>query len=147
MHDHQIGFGELPWILGWLVAVGVLFWFALRIPLQTSLSPWLDRVYNVLVIAAIIATLALANFALSRHHMHFDLTRGKKFTPSKKAMDVVRHLQQPVRLTYLYRAEDERGRRAQGIVELMGRLNGLLSVVKPRKLGDIRSGDKASGLC
>ena len=128
MHDHQIGFGELPWILGWLFAVGVLFWFALRIPLQTSLSPWLDRVFNVLVIAAIIATLALANFALSRHHLHFDLTREKKFTPSKKAMDVVSHLQQPVRLTYLYRAEDERGRRAQGIVELMGRLNGLLSV-------------------
>ncbi|MGI9423965.1 MAG: GldG family protein [Hyphomicrobiaceae bacterium] len=128
MHEHQIGFGELPWILGWLVTVAVLFWFALRIPLQTSLSPWLDRIYGVVVIGAIIATLALANFALSRHHMHFDLTREKKFTPSKKAMDVVRRLQRPVRLTYFYQAEDQRGRRAQGIVELMGRLNGLLNV-------------------
>ena len=102
MHTHQFTFGELPWILGWLVAIGVLFWFALRVPLQTKLPRWLDRLFNGGVIVAIIATLALANGALSRHHLHFDLTREKQFTPSKKALDVVGRLRQPVKLTYLY---------------------------------------------
>lgn len=128
MHTHQIGWSELPWIIGWLVAIAVLFWFALRIPLQTRLSPWLDRLYGTLVIVGIVGTLALANVALSRHHMHFDLTRGKQFTPSKKALDVVRGLQQPVQLTYLYQSEDARGQRTKDIVELMGRVNGLLKV-------------------
>jgi len=112
-----------------LIAVAVLFWFALRIPLHTKLPRWLDRLYGVGVIVAIIATLALANVALSRHHMHFDLTREKKFTPSQKALDVVKRLRQPVKLTYLYRNDDERGRRARDVVQLMGRSNGLLKVV------------------
>ncbi|MGI9523316.1 MAG: GldG family protein [Hyphomicrobiaceae bacterium] len=127
--DHvHVGLGELPWILGWVVAVGVLFWFALRIPLQTKLPRWLDRIFGAGVIVAIIATLALANFALSRHHMYFDLTREKKFTPSRKALEVVSRLQRPVKLTYLYQSDDERGRRARDIVELMGRRNALLQV-------------------
>jgi hypothetical protein len=119
---------NLNWFLGWLVAVAVLFWFGLRLPLQTRLSRLGSRIYTAGVIVAIFALAVLANVALSLHNVHFDLTREKIFTPSARALEVVDRLSRPVKLTYFYQGEDQKGRRAKDIVEMMGRRNPLLKV-------------------
>lgn len=128
MHHHFETLHELPWIAGWLVAMAVVFWFAIRLPLQIRAPRVVTWLYGGVVLVGFAAVLLLANAALNVHHVHFDLTREQTFTPSEKALDVVRQLKQPVRLSYFYRADDERGLRAQKIIELMGRTNALLNV-------------------
>jgi len=124
----QFELAKLPWFGGWLIAVGVLFWLAARLPLQTTLPRIGARLYNAGVIIAIVAGLVLANAALSPYDIHFDLTREKIHTPSQRALDVVDGLSEPVRLTYLFKGNDARARRAKDIVELMGRRSQLLHV-------------------
>lgn len=119
---------KLPWFIGWLIAVGALYLTALRIPLQSRLPRFVARAYDVGVIIAFVAVLILANAALAPHDIHFDLTREKIHTPAKHALDVVDRLSTPVKLTYLYKDDDQSGRRARDIVELMGRRNTLLQV-------------------
>ena len=119
---------NLLWFLGWLIAVAVLFTLALRLPLQTRLRRWGARLYVAAVIAASVAVVVLANFSLSLHDVHLDLTREKVFTPSSRALDVVDRLQRPVKLTYFYQGGDQSARRAKEIVEVMGRRNSLLQV-------------------
>jgi hypothetical protein len=126
MDRHQLT--NLAWFLGWLVAVAMLFWCALRLPLQTRLARLAARLYTSGVIVAIFAVAVLANVALSLHDVHFDLTREKVFTPSQRALEVVDRLRRPVQLTYFYQGEDPRGRRAKDMVEMMGRRNRLLGV-------------------
>lgn len=130
MHEAHTAFShETWWLIGWLVAVAVLFAFAVALPLKVRRSGAVSLVYSVGIIAGFAAVLVVANMALDRHHVHFDLTREKIYTPSPRAMQVMRDLGQPVKLAYFYRADDERGRRAKMIVELMGDLNPLLEVV------------------
>lgn len=119
---------NLIWFLGWLVAVGTLFALALRLPLQTRLSALGSRIYGAIVIVLIFALAALANFALSLHDAHIDLTREEVFTPSQQALEVVDRLSRPVRLTYFFHSQDPNGRRAKDIMEVMGRRNPLLEV-------------------
>lgn len=129
--EHGLGQQEainLLWFLGWLAAVAVLFAFALRLPLQTRLRPLGARFYAAGVIAVSVAIALLANFALSLHDVHLDLTREKVFTPAARALEVVDSLRRPVNLTYFYQGQDQNARRAKQIVEVMGRRNPLLSV-------------------
>ncbi len=119
---------NLLWFLGWLLAVGMLFVLALRLPLQTRLRRWGARLYIAAVVVASLAVAVLANFSLSLHDVHLDLTREKTFTPSARALEVVDRLQQPVKLTYFYQGQDQSARRAKEIVEVMGRRNLLLQV-------------------
>ena len=65
----------LIWFLGWLVAVAGLFALALRLPLQTRLPALAARLYAGAVVVLIFAVAVLANFALSLHDAHLDLTR------------------------------------------------------------------------
>lgn len=127
-HTHALT-SETWWLVGWLVAVGVLFAFAITRPLKVHHSGTVSFLYSVGIIIAFAGVLVLANVALERHHVHFDLTREKIYTPSAQAMAVARNVEQPVRITYFFRADDERGRRASKIVELMGHMNPLLDVV------------------
>lgn len=127
-HTHALT-NETWWLVGWLIAVGVLFAFAVSRPLKVRQSGPVSFLYSAGIIAAFAGVLVLANVALERHHVHFDLTREKIYTPSARAMQVVRDLEQPVEVAYFYRGDDERGRRAKKIVELMGDLNPLLDVV------------------
>ncbi|HEX7954956.1 MAG TPA: hypothetical protein VF523_17980, partial [Burkholderiales bacterium] len=70
---------NLLWFAGWLLAVAVLFVLALRLPLQTRLRRWGARLYIAGVVAASVAVAVLANFSLSLHDVHLDLTREKVF--------------------------------------------------------------------
>jgi hypothetical protein len=76
---------------------------------------------------AVTATLA-ANVALYRHDAHLDFTREQAFTPSREASEVVRGLQEPVQLVYFFQKENAAGRGATTMLDLLGRLNPLLSV-------------------
>ena len=119
---------NLAWFLGWLVAVIVLFLAAQQLPLQTRFKRPLALLYNSGVVVVSFAVVLLANTALSLHDAYIDLTREHVFTPSQQALEVVDQLDQPVKLTYFYQGEDQNGRRARDIVEVMGRRNPLLDV-------------------
>jgi len=116
------------WFAGWLIAVAVLFLLGLRLPLMPRLRRLPSLAYAGAVVAATLCLAALANVALVLHDVHFDLTREGVFTPSKQAETVVDRLRQDVKLTYFYQAQDQAGRRAKDMVEVLGRRNPRLRV-------------------
>ena len=128
MEHGQTDLRAIGWFLGWAVAVAVLFFAGLRLPLQTRFTRGKSLLYTAGVIAAALSLSVLANIALILHDAHIDLTREKLFTPSSQAMAVVDQLQRPVRLTYFYRGQDPEGRRIKDVLEVMGRRNSLLQV-------------------
>ena len=118
----------LFWQAGWLVALGILFFAGLRIPLQTRLTGVRSLLFNAGAVLAAVLVAVLASAALILHDVHIDLTREKTFTPSPQALAVVDQLDRPVRLTYFYRGQDPAGRRVKDVIEVMGRRNALLAV-------------------
>ena len=116
------------WFAGWLVAVAVLFALSLRLPLMPRLRRLPRLAYEGAIVVATIGLAALANVALVLHDVHFDLTREAVFTPSKQAETVVDRLHQDVKLTYFYQGQDQAGRRARDMVEVLGRRNAHLRV-------------------
>jgi hypothetical protein len=116
------------WFAGWLIAVAVLFALGLRLPLMPRLRRLPALAYAGAIVAATLGLAALANVALVLHDVHFDLTREGVFTPSKQAETVVDRLRQDVKLTYFYQAQDQAGRRARDMVEVLGRRNPRLRV-------------------
>jgi hypothetical protein len=116
------------WFAGWLIALTVLFVLGLRLPLQPRLRRLAAVGYVVGIVAATLALAVLANVALVLHDAHFDLTREGVFTPSRQAEDVVDRLHRDVSLTYFYQSQDQAGRRAKDMVEVLGRRNPHLHV-------------------
>ena len=116
------------WFGGWAVALAVLFALGLRLPLQPRLRRLPALGYAVGIVAATFGLVALANVALVLHDAHFDLTREGVFTPSKQAESVVDRLSRDVKLTYFYQSQDQEGRRAKDMVEVLGRRNPRLHV-------------------
>src|SRR5438309_5117246 len=116
------------WFAGWLAALLVLFWLGGRLPLQSRAPRLRALAFAWGTVLAALGVTFLANLALSRHDAHFDLTRERGFTPSPEAEAVVRSLTHEVRLTYFYQAQDEAGRRARHLVEMLGRHSALLHV-------------------
>src|SRR2546430_14549376 len=116
------------WFAGWLAALLVLFWLGTRLPLQSRPPRLRALAFAWGTVLVALGVTFLANLALSRHDAHFDLTRERGFTPSPEAEAVVRSLTHEVRLTYFYQAQDEAGRRARHLVEMLGRHSALLHV-------------------
>ncbi|HWM76645.1 MAG TPA: hypothetical protein VNS56_03625, partial [Methylomirabilota bacterium] len=116
------------WFGGWLVALAVLFALGLRLPLEPRLRRLPALGYVVGIVVATFGIVALANVALVLHDAHFDLTREGVFTPSKQAETVVDRLSRDVKLTYFYQSQDQEGRRAKDMVEVLGRRNPRLHV-------------------
>ena len=116
------------WFAGWLVAVAVLFALSLRLPLMPRLRRLPRLAYEGAIVVAAIGVAVLANVALVLHDVHFDLTREAVFTPSKQAETVVDRLHQDVKLTYFYQGQDQAGRRARDMIEVLGRRNPRLRV-------------------
>jgi len=102
MEHAPIDLSALAWFAGWAVALGVLFFGGLQLPLQTRLTRGRAFLYNASVVVAAALVVVIANVAMVLHDLHVDLTREKVFTPSSQAMAVVERLQQPVRITYFY---------------------------------------------
>jgi hypothetical protein len=116
------------WFAGWLIALAVLFVIGLRVPLQPRVRRLTALGYVAGIVAATLGLAALANVALVLHDAHFDLTREGVFTPSRQAQDVVDRLRRDVQLTYFYQSQDQEGRRAKDMVEVLGRRNPHLRV-------------------
>lgn len=114
------------WFGSVLVALAVLIAAGLRVPIPAA-APTRIAV-RVALSAAAIAAAILANVALYKHDVHFDLTREKAFTPSVEALRIVRDLDRDVELTYFYQGQNPAGRNAKAMVELMGRANARLKV-------------------
>jgi ABC-type uncharacterized transport system len=135
MDEHQIEVSPLLWAAGWLVAMLVLFWAGLQLPLQTRLGRLQNWLYTGGVVVAAFGLFALSNVALTLHDGHIDLTREKLYTPSAAAMRVVEGLGSEVQVTYFYHSQDPAGRRTRDILEVMQRRNPLfrLTAVDPDK--------------
>jgi hypothetical protein len=116
------------WFAGWLIALAVLFVLGLRLPLQPRWGRFATLGYVAGIVAATLGLAVLANVALVLHDAHFDLTREGVFTPSRQAEDVVDRLRRDVTLTYFYQSQDQEGRRAKDMVEVLGRRNPHLRV-------------------
>jgi hypothetical protein len=116
------------WFGGWLVALAVLLGLGLRLPLQPRLRRLPALGYVIGIVVATLGLAALANVALVLHDAHFDLTREGVFTPAKQAENVVDRLSRDVKLTYFYQSQDQEGRRAKEMVEVLGRRNPRLHV-------------------
>src|SRR6516165_3822378 len=114
------------WFFGVIGALLVLFTAGLRLPVPAAgLARWPAR---AAIVGAAVAVAILANMALYRHDLQFDLTREQAFTPSAEAQEIVRGLNQPVQLTYFYQKQDPAGRGVATIVQLLARLNPRLEV-------------------
>jgi hypothetical protein len=74
------------------------------------------------------AAVLLANMALYRHDVHFDVTSSHAYTPSVEARRVIQSLPRDVDLTYFYQKQDPAGRAAKRMVEIMGRTSPHLHV-------------------
>lgn len=115
--------------LAFTVVVGtlvLLFAAGLRIPLGRAGWPrWLSR---VAVVGAAVGVTVLANAALFRHDLHFDVTASKAFTPSDDAERVARALTTDVDVTYFYQKQDPAGRAAKTTIEILGRVSPRLRV-------------------
>jgi len=116
------------WFGGWLLALAVLLGLGLRLPLQPRLRRLPALGYAIGIVVATLGLAALANVALVLHDAHFDLTREGVFTPAKQAENVVDRLSRDVELTYFYQSQDQEGRRAKDMVEVLGRRNPRLHV-------------------
>jgi hypothetical protein len=120
----MIGLGDAAgalWFCGVIGALLVLFAAGLRLSVPAiGLRRGLAR---AVIVGAAVAVAILANMALYRHDLQFDLTREQAFTPSPEAQEIVRGLTQPVQLTYFYQKHDPAGRGAARIVQLLARLN------------------------
>lgn len=128
MDEHQLELGPLLWLVGWLLAVAALFWVALKVPLETRLGGWRQRLFTASLALAAIAACALANVALVLHDGHLDLTHEKTYTPSPAAMRVVGELDREVSVTYFYHARDPAGQRARDLLRVLERRNPLLKL-------------------
>ena len=128
MEHGPVELGAAAWFVGWLLAVAVLFWIGLRVPLQTRFGGASALAFNGVVILAAVAVTVLANAAVTLHDLHIDLTRERIYTPSQRAVKVVEELRQPVRLTYFYRGQDPEGRRVKDVLGVMARRNNLLEL-------------------
>jgi hypothetical protein len=109
-----------------LAALAVLFAAGLRLPLgQPGWRRWAGR---VAIVAGGLAAAVLANVALYRHDLHFDLTASRAFTPAPEVERLATSLRTDVNVVYFYQKQDPAGRAAKTLVEIMGRMNPRLHV-------------------
>ena len=123
MEEHHFEIVPLLWLAGWLLAVVMVFWAALKLPLETTLRRWLGWLYAGGVVVAAVGVCVLANVALVLQDGHLDLTHEKIYTPSTAAMRVVDELDRDVTITYFYHSRDPAGQRSRDILRVLERRN------------------------
>ena len=129
MEHGELDWGALARAAGWVAAVTILFAAAVRLPLQTSLSPAWARLRSAAIVVLALGMAVLATVALTLNDVHIDLTREKTYTPAAAAMQAVDRLTTEVSVIYFYRTQDGEGRRTRDILQVMARRNPLLKLV------------------
>jgi len=107
----------------WLCALLFLFTLALLIPVQMRLDRRLEVAFNGLLVVSAVAITLLANIALYKRDVHFDLTREGSYTPPEQARQVVKSLNRDVSLTYFYHDDDPQALHAKELLEVLARSN------------------------
>jgi gliding motility-associatede transport system auxiliary component len=111
----------------WSLALLALFALALRLPLRGSgsrLSAWIS---TALITGAAIVIVVVANVALFRHDVHFDVSREGRNTPPSQLTTVIDNLHTPLALTYFYNAGDVNALNAKELIEIAAHGHPLLS--------------------
>jgi hypothetical protein len=111
-----------------VILVALLFLFAAGLRFPTAWAGWRRWCAQGGVMLGAAALTLLANIALYRHDVHFDVTHERAFTPSPEAQRVVQGLTADVDLLYFYQRQHPAGRLAKRMVEIMARASPRLHV-------------------
>jgi gliding motility-associatede transport system auxiliary component len=120
------GLVNVVWFVVVLGALVGLFAAGLRLPRARAGGRGVLARGALAMTAAAVAI--VANVALFRHDVHFDVTRSEAFTPSPEARRVVDALATDVDVTYFYQKPNPAGRAAKTMLEIMARANPKLHV-------------------
>ena len=123
---NRVDLVNLAWFVVVMVALALLFAAGVRLPVARA--GWRRRLARGGLVVGAAALVLLANMALYRHDVHFDVTRAHAFTPSPEAQRVIHGLTTDVELTYFYQKQNPAGRAAKRMVETMGRTSPRLHV-------------------
>ena len=104
----------------WCAALALLFLLSLRLPLRLR-GAYRSIFANATIIGAAIAIVIVANIALYRHDVHFDLTRVGRYTAPPELETIAASLGQDVQLVYFYNAGDENALAAKEALAALAR--------------------------
>jgi ABC-2 type transport system permease protein len=107
----------------WGLAVLLLFALALRPPWHLAGPRYRTALWNGLVAALALVVAWLANVAVFRHDVHFDLSREGVNTPPQQLQQLVAGLRTDVSLTYFYNSADENALKAKELLDIAAREN------------------------
>ena len=105
----------------WLSALLLILSLGLRLPLRPRGAAWRPIAATAASVLAAAAVVLIANIALYRHDVHFDLTRTGRFTPPSELDAAAASLRYDVSLTYFYNADDEDARHAKDALLVLAR--------------------------
>ena len=105
----------------WCAALALLFLLGLRLPLRQRGRAYRSILANAVIIGAAIAIVVVANIALYRHDVHFDLTRVGRYTAPPELETIAASLGQDVALVYFYNAADDNALAAKEALAALAR--------------------------
>lgn len=111
----------------WLFTLLTMFALAIRLPLRGRGSRWTAWASNGLIVCGALGVAVVANVALYRHDVHFDVTREGLNTPPQQLTDAIDGLRSPLSLTYFYNAADPHAHAVREMIEIAARNRPLLA--------------------
>ena len=109
--------------IGWTVALIGVFALALRLPPRLGGPRHRAALFNLLLAVAAVAVAYLANVAVLRHDVHFDLSREGLNTPPPQLAAVIDGLSSDIALTYFYNSADPYALKATELLTVASRRN------------------------
>ena len=104
----------------WCAALALLFLLGLLLPLRLRGAAYRSILANAAIIGAAIAIVVVANIALYRHDVHFDLTRVGRYTAPPELETIAASLAQDVALVYFYNPADNNALGGEGGARRLG---------------------------
>jgi ABC-type uncharacterized transport system len=114
--------GDTLFFGAWCAALLLLLSLALRLPLRAA-DTYGRRVLRFGLVALGCGVAVLANLALYRHDVHFDVTRTGEYTAPPELAEVVNSLRRDMSLTYFYNEADENARAVREAMAVLARGN------------------------
>ncbi|MGR8947754.1 MAG: Gldg family protein [Gammaproteobacteria bacterium] len=119
---------DVWWMLGWLVAVGMLINVAFRAACGSQRADRLRDFKRVFFVLIAVTVATLAQLAASNHDVHFDATRHKVLTADNATLELIDSLSEPVKIIYFGHEDDHQARRLMSILGTLARRSKLLQV-------------------
>jgi hypothetical protein len=105
----------------WCAALALLFVLALRLPLRLRGPAHRAVLAHAGIAVAAIGVAVIANIALYRHDVHFDLTRAGRFTAPPELETIAASLARDVAVFYFYNAGDDNALAAKEALAALAR--------------------------